>query len=58
MDREAFKQYLKVGVVQYYDKQDVAVTFRDIDDMCEYITNEIDYSMHSIEAKVDTGFAS
>ena len=58
MDREAFKQYLKVGVVQYYDKQDVAVTFKDIDDMCEYITNEIDYSMYSIEAKVDTGFAS
>jgi len=58
MDRETFKQYLKVGVVQYYDKQDVAVTFRDIDDMCEYITNEIDHSMYSIEAKVDTGFAS
>lgn len=58
MDREAFKQYLKVGVVQYYDKQDVAVTFRDIDDMCEYITNEIDYSMHSIEAGFDGAQAS
>ena len=50
MDKEAFKQYLKVGVVQYYDKQDVAVTFKDIDDMCEYITNEIDHSMYSFES--------
>ena len=58
MDRKTFIQHLKVGIVQYYDKQDVAVTFKDIDDLCEYVTNEIDHSMYSIEAEVDTGFAS
>jgi len=45
MDRKTFKQHLKVGVVQYFDKQEVYVNFEEIDDMCEYITNEVDHTM-------------
>lgn len=58
MDRKTFIQHLKVGIVQYYDKQDVAVTFKDIDDLCEYVTNEIDHSMYSIESGFDGAQAS
>ena len=46
MDREAFKQHLKVGVIQYFNNGDIAVTFNDIDDICEFVTNEIDHAMN------------